>query len=518
MVALMAAALSMGCGDDASPEAMGTDTDVVDSDDPDSSSAGPSGTSGDATTGQADETGEEDDTGSDTTGEDVEDSPYRVVFSNSPDGTARLYSASLDFAQVDSLTLPGAHGISKETAPQMHSKGRYVAYARADSVYTADVWTGAVEKRSTSSSPAVTLQWSPVEPVLAWISQSALLWTGAVGDPEELLFDLGSDASQPDSIRVSWGPLGDRLMIYSRPNGAQYNAISVIDSDGTNFGLVCGSATSHCARGRWAPGGEEIIFRGDVSDDHPGQEVALGEREGFEVISEASGNVEAFAVSEDRTRVVYRAGASIYSVNFDGTGSTLIAPAPEFLGLLINDTGTWAAWQSDSELTVSPTTLYASVTLVEDGVDLRTGQFEPGGARLAYRGQADADAVMTLWLVDGNGAAEVSHALEEGQFVDHYTWAGDGLRYSVKALGEARHVGIFHTQSGATPSFVPEPDELQLSWVESGDGKLLVVRTEREDGTGRLCTFEVSNAAALSEIGCHAISGTNDFMAVSELE
>jgi hypothetical protein len=54
--------------------------------------------------------------------------------------------------------------------------------------------------------------------------------------------------------------------------------------------------------------------------------------------------------------------------------------------------------------------------------------------------------------------------------------------------------------------------------VESGDGKLLVVRTEREDGTGRLCTFELSNAAALSEIGCHATSGANDFMAVSELD
>jgi hypothetical protein len=516
----MAAALSLGCGDDASPGAGDTDTDTDASDteglDTSAESTGPTGSSGTdgGTTGHADETDGDD---TEDTGDEVEDSPYRIVFTDAPEGTTLLYSATPDFAQVRALA-DAEHGdvlfdAEPRRRPQMHLAGRYVAWIQSGIVHTADVWTGDAEQRS-SRVPASTFSWSPVEPVVAWRTTDDLLWTGSVGDDDTLLLDVGANGLDPASLVDQWGPLGDRLMLSGFPEGEQYYGIWVIDADGENLGTVCAADSSHCLSAYWV-GDDQIVFRADLSDVSPGPEVAVGERDGFEIISDAAGNVSKLEVSGDRTRVIYAAIPNIFSVNTDGTDRTLIGSAPQDLHLRmgLNDAGTWAYWRDyEGKLTVSPANLHVPTVIAEDGVpdDRRPPTFEPGGARLAYLREVSDTA--TLWRVDGNGPAQISHPLAPGQSVYDYRWAGGGLRYAVR--GEEGFVGLYHTETGDTPSFVPEPDETSLTWMESDDGELLVLRTEREDGSGRLCTFDGS-APVLSELGCHAASGEHELVAVA---
>jgi hypothetical protein len=514
----MAAALSLGCGgDDASPVAGDTDTDASDPEGRDTSAestgpTGPSGTTDEGTTGPADETDGDD---TEETGDEVEDSPYRVVFTDAHDGTTQLFSATPDFAQVRALsdTEHGLVELNSSRRPQLHLAGRYVAWLQSGGVHTADVWTGDTEQRS-SRTPASILYWSPVEPVVAWQTTDHRVWTGGVGDDDALLLDVVASGLDPAIFTYQWGPLGDRLMLSAFAQGEQSIQIWVIDAEAENLGSVCAADSGHCLSAYWV-GDDRIVFRADVSDASPGAEVAVGERDGFEIISGPTENVSALEVSGDRTRVLYTSHPNVFSVNVDGTGRTLIGSYSQnlHLHLGLNDAGTWAFWCEDGgRLTVSPTTLHLPTVVAEDGVAQgRDGPtFEPGGARLAYLREV-SDAT-TLWRVDGNGPAEVSHPLAPGQSVGEYRWEGGGLRYSVTE--EGTFVGLYHTETGDTPGFVPEPDENKLSWVESDDGQLLVLRTEREDGSGRLCTFDAS-APMLSELGCHEASGEHEIIAVA---
>ena len=97
--------------------------------------------------------------------------------------------------------------------------------------------------------------------------------------------------------------------------------------------------------------------------------------------------------------------------------------------------------------------------------------------------------------------------------VGDYAWAGGGLRYAVADEG-GRVQSIHHTAGGDAPMFVPDPDEDQVDWVESSDGDLLVLRTQRFGGTGRLCAFDVSDPSWL-ELGCREYYGENIFVAVA---
>jgi WD40 repeat protein len=502
----MAALVSLGCGDDSSPVAVDTDTDT---DLPGTEGPGPStsddGTTSDnGTTGHADETGEDDSTGDTQTTGEVDDSGYRVVFTSVVDGTVRLYSATPDFEQIEGLTDAGPEHVKATggAGPQLHADGRHLAFMRNEQLYMADVWTGEVST-PLQADTLHRFQWSPTEPVLAWTTADYELRSAAVNGRDEILFDLAGDSMDAAQISFAWGPLGDRILLFSRPEGAQYNKARMIDADGANPGTVGSSNVGHTGVVQWTAAGDQVIFVADVSPEFPGSELGVGDRDGFDVISHPSGNVGSLAVSGDRTRVVYLTENGMYSVNVDGTGSTLIGVPPAGpTGLFINDAGTWTARLHDGALTVTPTTLWAPTVVAEANVVGELVKFEPDGARLAYVHYAGPGTNATLWRVDGNGAAEVSHSLAAGELAYDYTWTGNGLRYAVG--GDDGVVGIFHTQTGATPSFVPEPDERHgLAWVESADRNLLVVQTEGADQTGHLCTFDVSNPEIMVEIGCH---------------
>ena len=524
-VTLMAALLLLGCGDDSAPGAGGegtetdgsaSDTEGPTSSDPtvssDSGTTGGMSTSDDGSTGGLDSTGttgadEGSSTGSETTGEEM-DSPYRVVFSNRVGGTVRLYSATPDFEQVDGLTPAGIDSVALDggwTHPAVHPAGRYVAFVRGNTVYAADVWTAQTEALSYAGQPIMRFQWSPTDPVLAWTAQNDRLWTASPeGADAEVIFELAGDETDIGDIYFDWSPLGDRMVLHSRPDGADSTKIWVIDADGTNPGIVGDPYTGINTSVYWAGDGDALSFVGNVSPDYLGPELCVGERNGYEVVSHPSGNVVTARLSRDRSRLLYLAGSGLLSANVDGTDGTLIdagAPGIDGTSIYINDEGTWAAWSRQGSLTAVPTTLHTPIALEESGVAYRTVVFEPGGARLAYLYAPDPDSPATLRRVDGNGVAEVSHALEDGQSVTAtFSWAGDGLRYVVR--DEAGAIGVFHTEVGDQPLFVPEADEPSLDWVASPDGNLLVVRTKRDDLTGRLCAFDVADPTSMVELGC----------------
>ena len=153
-------------------------------------------------------------------------------------------------------------------------------------------------------------------------------------------------------------------------------------------------------------------------------------------------------------------------------------------------------------LTATPTTLHVPTVFDDAGVVASSVQFEPGGARLSYLDRPVEAGPATLWRVDGNGAAEVSHPLADGESVYDFLWAGDGLFYIVGTQDGA--VGIFHTQAGDEPLFVPEADEPLVGWVAaSQDFNLLILRTLRADETGRFCAVDISDPTSMIELGCH---------------
>jgi hypothetical protein len=522
---LLLALLALACGDDASPggdSEAETEGEVTDTDA--STGSGPStgvepGTD-DGSTTDPDDTDTDADT--DTEGEEADDR-YRIVFSViGPAGPAGIvnylmYSATPDFVNEENLTPNLPYPVDLEQArPTLHADHRHVAFVRDRTVYVADVWTGETVAEWSATDPVVRMQWSPVEPVLAWTREDNLISLGTPGSDAETIFDLTGDNTPIDKIVFDWNPLGDRLVLSSRPDGAQSNKVWIINADGSDWGVVANPSTGVNSFYAWTAAGDRLVVSGDVTMDYPGAEIVVGERDGHEVISHPSGNVGPVALSGDGTRVLYLAGQGMFSVDVDGTGTTLIdapaSPDAETISLAINDAGTWAARSDDGALRVTPTTMHAPTAVAESGVLGRTLAFEPGGARLAYV-HASESGQRTLWRVDGNGAAEVSHALPEGHSVQRFDWAGGGLRYTV-ADEDGRVQGLHHTAAGEVAMFVPDPDEEEVSWVASDDGALLVVRTYTAD-TGRLCAFDVSDPADWLELGCRAYVGQYNFMTVA---
>src|SRR5690606_37273036 len=121
----------------------------------------------------------------------------------------------------------------------LHASGKHVAYRRGDTIYAADVWTGQYEPLTASNATVHRLRWSPVEPVLAWTADDYRLRSASVGGSAEVVFDASGDGFPSNQIYVDWGPLGDRLLLYSRPDGAPTNEIWMIDADGSNHDSVC---------------------------------------------------------------------------------------------------------------------------------------------------------------------------------------------------------------------------------------------------------------------------------------
>lgn len=141
-----------GCGGDAGPgmaETEGADTDGEgetahgsSGGHEEGSTGGTAGDSVDGSSGGLDETATtgEDETG--TTGGEIEESPYRIVFSDVAGGTIRLYSATPDFEQILGLSpvgLQSVHVKGSWTMPALHPNGRFVAFRRGDTLYAADV-------------------------------------------------------------------------------------------------------------------------------------------------------------------------------------------------------------------------------------------------------------------------------------------------------------------------------------------------------------------------------------------
>jgi hypothetical protein len=523
---LLLALLLLACGDDASS---GEDPDTETEGEGADPSAGPGSSTGiepdtgDGSTGDTNDPDmDTDDT--DTGDEEATDLRHRIVFSViGPAGPAgitsyRLYSATSDFVDVEDLTPTSPYPIDLEQArPSLHADNRHVAFVLDRTIYVADVWTGETVAEWFATDSVVRTRWSPVETVLLWTREDDQLSRGSPGSDAEIIFDLTGDNTPIKQIFFDWNPLGDRLVLSSRPDGAGANKVWVMNADGSEPGLVANPIAGVNSFFAWTAAGDRLVVSGNIVADYPGDEIVVGERDGYEMISHPSGNVSRVALSGDRTRVLYLAGQGLFSVDVDGTGSTLIdAPASPnaHSWLVINDAGTWAARSDDGALRVTPTTLHAPTVIAESGVDGRSVMFEPGGARLAYLRANEPDGPTTLWRVDGNGTAEVSHALPEGRFVPRYDWAGGGLRYIVAETG-GRVEGIHHTAGGEVPMFVPDPDEDELDWVESDDGALLVVRTGRFGGSGRLCSFDVSDPASWLALGCREYIGEDIFVAVA---
>lgn len=462
----------------------------------------PSDDTGDSTSGGTQADGSDGPEGSDsgseesgTTGEpDDEGSPYRIVFTEVDEGSVvRLYSATPDLTQIDELTPDGSASVELGWAagPRSHPRGRFLAFTRGQSGHVADVFTTIVEPIATSSA-IVNVQWNPVEPELAVLTDDAQLTRiGADATDLGLIADLSGDAEAPEDIVWSWNPLGDRIVVSSKPDGNPNERLWMVDADGTNVSTV-GDAISGAFSGlRWLPDGESVVFRADLTPEFTGAELWHGDRDSLDIICDAGADVSRTAYSPDASRVAYLGPLGLFSANTDGTDRTLVEGAAvdgPTTRIAVSGDGMWAARASGGSLTVTPTTLHNPVEIDSSGVNARSIAFEPGGPRLAY---LDEDPPI-LRRVDGDGVNEANHALTQGQGVIDFQWAWGGLLYSVADENE-KFNGLYHTSLGDTPLFQDSADDFTLVPTLSADERFLVVQSFDADGNGRhMCVYDTA--------------------------
>jgi hypothetical protein len=510
-----------GCGSDEGAGDTGGDTEDGSSSESASTTMDPSSTTAqpgtsDTSTTTADPT--DTDTGSDTdtegdtedsetTGEPVDHGPYRIVYSSVSGGVIRLYSASEDLSHVEPLNPAGVDSVTVTGAasPRLNTDGRHIAFVRGPHVDVADVFTGQSDSLSADGLEVRTMEWSPSAFELAvYFNTRHLRRVPADGSESTLVHDFTDDGATDNAIFWRWGPLGDRFAIQSEPEGGT-GRLWVVDADGTDGSPVAAPGNGVISSWGWAPSGDSVWFAANVSDIAAGAELALGERDGFEVLSGADGNVRNAVCSADGSRFAYHTGSGVRAVDADGSNQVLIGTpiaADAFPRMLINDAGTWVAQVLDGGLTVMPSTIYVPTGVHADGVNDRSIAFEPGGARLAYMRRPEPGAAAELYLLDGNGANIVSRPLEEAERIDWFRWAWGGQLYVVSEEPDDYVVGVYHTLLGEDPIFAPGPDEFLVVTL-SDDGKRMVIRTGSdlsEDGT--LCTFDTSDPTNIVELAC----------------
>ena len=251
----------------------------------------------------------------------------------------------------------------------------------------------------------------------------------------------------------------------------------------------------------WTVGGQSVWWVGDASAEIVGRELGIGNPAGFVLLSEGFANVEPWArYAADGSRFVFLSDSGVVSVLPDGSGQTLVGPTvaqDASTDLELNDDGAFYALEEDGRLVVGAAGMYNFLEIHASGVN--NPRFVPGGSRLAYTRQVAQDAPRRLFLLDGNGANEVSVPLAIGEQVADFGWFHDGVMYMLAT--QDGHTGLFHTDAGETPLFVPDDGET-VSLAISEDEDRLVVKTVVDGVAGRLCSLDTTDMTAVVDLGC----------------
>lgn len=273
---------SDGGGDATDTDAGSEDTAGDDAADADESGGSTSGMGGDETTGGGDDSdGGSDESG--TTGEPTEPNPYRIVFTSRGGGaTDRMYVATPDFEQIESLTPVGVYGVGLEdgTRPMLHPDGRHFSYSWGTQIRISDAFSLDEETVGGVDQESLGMQWSPITPELYWLESDGRLRRAARGASASTVFDFSSDGKTPGTIGWALAPAGDRIAVRSRPDGAQVDGLWVMDLDGGNprsivaptVGIADVGATGvfHTALGDtplYEPVGDEAYILFHLSED-----------------------------------------------------------------------------------------------------------------------------------------------------------------------------------------------------------------------------------------------------------
>lgn len=522
----------VGCGDDTTSPELDGDTDAqgesssgATPDDPSSPSTSDDSTTGDVPDGtstsdepdgdDASSGGADESTGG-STGEEPEPGidvdAYRITWTSAESNVTRIYTSNADFSDAITLNPAGVDGVQMEEfhqRPRMHSDGRTLGFVWGTSLLASDILTAETHPLTYDGSPVRRFAWAPTAREVAWIDDSLRFRRGAwdASDTSQIR-NLEGDGRAPESIQFAWNSLGDRLWVSSRPGGSSNSVAWVVDSDGSDYGVVAdtGTPNSNVTHIKWAPDGESMSMIADLDPGTPGREMYMGEREGLEMVSHDGGQLSKYWTSADGSRLMYFSDDGLFSLNDDATDLTLIdAGTPQSSDLVqatVNDDGAFGAWVSEGALTAVDTTLHTPLQLESDGVDWSTVQFIPGGVFLAYI-KEDAGQ-RELWMVDGDGIHRMSHELDDGANVDDFQWFQGGLMYTV--LDADERPTLHHTDLGETPLFIPTPTEWAIRAYPSPDENLLIVRlTDFDFESGRLCAFDVRDVTDRVALGCEDI-------------
>jgi hypothetical protein len=505
--------LLLGCAsDDAGPGEADTDTDgsMETSTTGASTSASSASTTGDASDGTTgdptDPTQGEGSTGEGSTGEVVGDpGPYRIVYTSADSGITRLYSATDDFAEVETLTSAGAEPVDMSSyarRPRLHADARHLFYARGPAATVLDVFTGEETALLIDATEIEQRDWSPTGLEMSILDSNRQLRRVAAdgSDDNTLIHDFTGDGEPTASLEISWSPLGDRLAVRSRPDGGA-RVLWMVDAEGQDAEPVFQPNSPVSPLYGWTVDGQSVWWVADASPEIVGSELGIGNPAGFTLLSEGQANVEPWAAyAADGSRFVFLADAGVVSVLPDGNGQTLVGPTvaqDASTDLELNDDGTFYALEEDGRLIVGAAGMYNFLEIHPSGVD--NPKFVPGGSRLAYTHRVDQEAPRRLFLLDGNGANEVSVELAVGEQVADFGWFQDGVLYLLAT--QDGHTGLFHTDAGDTPLFVPEDGET-LSLAISEDENRMVIKAVMGGVTGRLCSFDTTDMTSVIDLGC----------------
>ena len=471
-----------------------------------------SGTGGDpsdddGTGGTADGTADGDEsTGEDgSTGEEMEPTPYRIVYTSAETGVTRLYSATDDFSQIESLTSSGVDPVDMSTfarRPRLHADRRHLMYVRGSSALVLDVFSGGEITLPIDATTIVQRDWSPTDLEMSVLDEDRqLLRVAADGSAEVTsVYDFTDDTEPTDSLEISWSPLGDRFAVRSRPDGGN-RVLWMVDAEGQDAEPVFAPVSSISPYYGWTVEGDRVWWVADASAELAGRELGIGNPGGYILLSEGHANVETqVRYAADGSRLVFMADSGLVSVLPDGSGQAIVGPTvgPDASWRFeVSDDGSLYAMEIDGRLIAGTAGMFNVVELHAAGVG--NPRFVPGGTRLAYTLQTAEDAPRRLYIADGNGPGEVSVELLDDEHVMDFGWFHDGVMYLLATADG--HTGLFHTDAGDTPLFVPEPGEV-LSLLVSDDENRLVVKAVVDGTAGRLCTLDTTDMTAVDELGC----------------